>query len=99
VQYAEREVTLKGSDDGVIIHFEESCCRTLSMVQCFSLKTFRRLALLPSSGWGEGVAPTLWGPLERASLNHWTPLELRRFGSTLVTLSVVKSRLHDGTLT
>jgi hypothetical protein len=45
---------LKGSDDSVM-HFEESCFWTLSIVQCFSLKTtFRRLALLPSSGkWGE----------------------------------------------
>jgi hypothetical protein len=34
---------------------------------------FRKLALLPSSGkkGGEGVAPTLWGLLERASPNHW----------------------------
>jgi len=41
---------LKGSDDGVM-HVEESCFRTLSIVQCFSLRTtFRKLALLPSSG-------------------------------------------------
>jgi hypothetical protein len=47
---------LKGSDDGVI-HFKESCFTTLFIVQCFSLKTtFRKLALLPSSGkkWGGG---------------------------------------------
>jgi hypothetical protein len=45
---------LKGSDDGVM-HIEESCFRTLSIVQCFSLKTtFRKLALLPSSGKGGG---------------------------------------------
>jgi hypothetical protein len=39
----------------------------------FSLKTtFRKLALLPSSGkkGEEGVQPTLWGSLERASLSH-----------------------------
>jgi hypothetical protein len=38
----------------------------------FSLKTFRKLVLLPSSGkgGGVGVAPTLWVPLERVSLNH-----------------------------
>jgi hypothetical protein len=64
---------LKGSDDGVM-HFEECCFRTLSIVQCFPLKTtFRKLALLPSSGkkvGGKGLAPTLWGPLERANLNH-----------------------------
>jgi hypothetical protein len=44
----------------------------------FSLKTtFQKLALLPSSGKkerGEGMAPTLWGPLERVSLDHWTTL-------------------------
>jgi hypothetical protein len=53
---------LKGSDDGVM-HFEESLFMTLSIVQCFSLKTkFRKLALFPSSGKkGEGLAPTLWG--------------------------------------
>jgi hypothetical protein len=65
---------LKGSDDAVM-HFEESCFRTLSIVQCFPLKTtFRKLALLPSSGknGGKVVEPTLCGPLERASLNHWT---------------------------
>jgi hypothetical protein len=66
------ESILNGSDDGVVL-FEESCFRTLSIVQCFSLKMFRKLALLPSSGKREeGVAPTLWGPLERTSLNHWT---------------------------
>jgi hypothetical protein len=48
--------------------FEESCFWTLSIVQCFSLKT----TFLPSSGknGGKGVVPTLWDPLERASLNH-----------------------------
>jgi hypothetical protein len=63
---------LKGFDDGVM-HFEESCFRTLSIVQCFFFKktTFRKLALLPSSGKKRGrVAPTLWGSLQRASLNH-----------------------------
>jgi hypothetical protein len=45
---------LKGCDDGVM-HFEESCFRTLFIVQYFSLKaTFRKLALLPSSGKGGG---------------------------------------------
>jgi hypothetical protein len=66
---------LKGSDDGVV-HLEESCFWTLSIVQRFIFKetTFRKLALLPSSGkkkGGEGVAPTLWDPLERASFSHW----------------------------
>jgi hypothetical protein len=32
--------------------------------------TFRKLDLFPSSG--EGKKPILLGPLERASLNHWT---------------------------
>jgi hypothetical protein len=38
------------------MHFEESFFSTLSIVQCLSLKTtFRKLALLPSSGKeGEG---------------------------------------------
>jgi hypothetical protein len=69
---------LKGSDDGVM-HFEESFFGTLPIVQCFSLKTtFRKLALLPSSGKkGGGVTPTLWGPLERATLNHWIPSQQR----------------------
>jgi hypothetical protein len=52
--------------------FEKSYFRALSIVQNFSLKTtFRKLALLRSSfkNWvGKGVAPTLWGPLEKASL-------------------------------
>jgi hypothetical protein len=34
--------------------------------------TFQELALLPSSGKGGG--PTQFGPLERASLSHWTIL-------------------------
>jgi hypothetical protein len=42
----------------------------------FLLKTtFRKLALLPSSGkkgWWEGWHLLCGGPLERASLNHWT---------------------------
>jgi hypothetical protein len=47
---------LKGSDDGVM-HFEAAFFTTLSIVQCFSLKTFQKLALLPSSGkkWGKGL--------------------------------------------
>jgi hypothetical protein len=51
---------LKGSDDGAM-HFEESCFTTSSIVQCFSLKTFRKLALLPSSGkkGGRGGPVTL----------------------------------------
>jgi hypothetical protein len=57
---------LKGYDYGVT-HFEEYCFRTLSVIQCFSLKTtFRKLALLPSSGIKKGrewVAPILWGPV------------------------------------
>jgi hypothetical protein len=70
----EIQIYLKGSDDGVM-HFEESCFWTLSIIQCFfPLKTtFRKLDLLPSSGKkqeGEGVEPTLWGPLETATLNH-----------------------------
>jgi hypothetical protein len=32
-----QESILRGSDDGVM-HFEESCFRTSSIVQCFSLK-------------------------------------------------------------
>jgi hypothetical protein len=44
---------LKGSDDGVM-HFEESCFRTSSIVQYFPLKTFQKLALLPSSGKRRG---------------------------------------------
>jgi hypothetical protein len=49
--------------------FEESCCRALSIVQCFSLKTtFRKLALLPSSGKKGGRGGTYSvGPLERVS--------------------------------
>jgi hypothetical protein len=45
----------------------------------FPLKTtFRELALLPSSGKkGEVIASTLWDPLQRASLNHWTPSHQR----------------------
>jgi hypothetical protein len=68
---------LKGSDD-CVMHFEESCFRTLSIVQCFSLKTpFRKLALFPSSGEKGGKRWHLLsgGPLERASLNHWTTLD------------------------
>jgi hypothetical protein len=47
---------LKVSDDG-LMHFEESCFRTLSIVQCFSLKiTFRKLVCfrLQVKGGGEG---------------------------------------------
>jgi hypothetical protein len=62
---------LKGSDDGVM-HFEESYPSS----NVFSLKTtFLKLALFPSSG-KRGGAPTLWGPLERASFNHWTYLKM-----------------------
>jgi hypothetical protein len=44
------QTILKGSDDGAM-HFEESCFRPLSIVQCFALKTtFRKLALLSYSG-------------------------------------------------
>jgi hypothetical protein len=41
---------------------------------------FRKLTLLLSSGkkGGKGVAPTLWGPLERGSLNHWIETERLR---------------------
>jgi hypothetical protein len=42
---------------------------TLSIVQ-YSKKTFRKLDLFPSSR--EGLGDTLLGPLERASLSHWT---------------------------
>jgi hypothetical protein len=76
---------MKVTDDGVM-HFEESCFRTLSIVQRFSLETtFRKLTLLPSSGkkGGEGVAPTLWGPLERASLNHWSSEKHRTMDKVL----------------
>jgi hypothetical protein len=49
--------------------------RTLSIVLVLKNKlrkntTFRKLDLFPSSG--EGKKPILLGPLERASLNHWT---------------------------
>jgi hypothetical protein len=33
--------------------------------------TFRKLDLSPPSGGG-GETPTLFGPLERANLNHWS---------------------------
>jgi hypothetical protein len=69
-----------------VISFEESCFRTLSIVQCFSLRTtFRKLALLPSSGKKnvEGMAhpsppPSLPEDGSRASFQnafkekHWT---------------------------
>jgi hypothetical protein len=65
---------LKGFDDAVM-RFEESCFWTVSIVECFFFKKsfgnwlcFR----LQVKKRGGGVAPTLWGPLERASLNHWT---------------------------
>jgi hypothetical protein len=65
------KLILKSSDDGVLLHFKESCFWTLSIVQCFLKNTtFRKLDLFPSSGKIK-VAPTLLGPLERASLNHW----------------------------
>jgi hypothetical protein len=35
---------------------------------------FRKLDLFPSSGDGKKT-PTLLGPLERADLNHWVPLD------------------------
>jgi hypothetical protein len=41
---------LNGSDDGVMMHFEEFCFRTLSIVRLYLKTTFRKLALLPSSG-------------------------------------------------
>jgi hypothetical protein len=61
----------------ISLHFQESCFWTLSIVKCFfPLKTtFRKLALLPSSGkkgWGEGWHLLCGGPLGRASLNHRT---------------------------
>jgi hypothetical protein len=57
-------------------YFKESIFRTLSIVQCFSLKNVSEtgFASLLQVKMGEGVAPTLWGPLETASLNHWTYL-------------------------
>jgi hypothetical protein len=62
---------LKGSDEGVL-HLKQSGFWTLSIVQCFLRNaTFRKLNLFPSSGKMK-VAPTLLGPLERASLSHWT---------------------------
>jgi hypothetical protein len=36
--------------------------------------TFRRLDLSPSSGVWDKIKPTQLGPLEGASLNHWTQL-------------------------
>jgi hypothetical protein len=61
---------LKGYDYGVM-HFEEPCFTTSSIVLCFPLKTtFRKLPLLPSSGikkGREGVAPILWGPVIETS--------------------------------
>jgi len=45
---------------------------TLSIVTGYKNTTFRELALLPSSGKRGG--PTQLGPLERASLSHWTIL-------------------------
>jgi hypothetical protein len=45
---------------------------TLSIVSGYKKTTFRELALLPSSGKRGG--PTQLGPLERASLSHWTIL-------------------------
>jgi hypothetical protein len=69
------------------MHFEESCFTTLSIVKCFYLKTtFRQLALLPSSGkkGGAGVARTLWGPLERASLpTFYLKTEAEKVSETL----------------
>jgi hypothetical protein len=71
---------LKGSEDGVM-HFEESCFWTLSIIQCFFFKNdvseTDSCFHLRVKTIGEGVAPTLWGPLERASLNHWTPSHQR----------------------
>jgi hypothetical protein len=84
---------------GICLQFEESCFRTLSIVQCFfSLKTtFRKLALLPSSGKkrGGGVAPTLWGPLEIANLNHWTMDKvLKQYSSKCITPSSEPFRIE-----
>jgi hypothetical protein len=68
-----RKSIMKGSDDGVM-HFKESCYRTLSIVQCFSLKTtFRKLALLTSSGKKAGKGwNLLCGVPWSQSLDHWT---------------------------
>jgi hypothetical protein len=54
--------------------FEESCFMTLSIVQCFSLKiTFRKPALLPSSGKKGGRGGTYsMGSIEKVP--HFTPL-------------------------
>jgi hypothetical protein len=63
--------TLKGSDDG-ILHLKETGFWTLSILEGFLKNmTFRKLDPFPYSG-KKKVAPTLLGPLERASLNHWT---------------------------
>jgi hypothetical protein len=50
--------------------------RTLSIVRSskkLENTTFRKLDLFLSSGEG-GEIPTLFGPLERANLNHWLVL-------------------------
>jgi hypothetical protein len=67
------ESILKDSDNGAgLLHFKESGFWTLSTVHCFLKNaTFRKLDLFPSSGKMK-VVLTLLGPLERASLNHWT---------------------------
>jgi hypothetical protein len=60
---------LKGSDDG-ILYLIKPRFWTLSIVTGYKNTTFRELALLPSSGKRGG--PTQLGPLERASLSHWS---------------------------
>jgi hypothetical protein len=56
------------------MYFEESCFWTMSIVQCTFFKEHfgSWLCFRLQVKRGEGVAPTLSGPLERNSLNHWT---------------------------
>jgi hypothetical protein len=45
---------------------------TLSIIWKSKITTFRKLDLLPFSGETGRETPTLFGPLHRANLNHWT---------------------------
>jgi hypothetical protein len=64
-----KESILKGSDDGVS-HLKESGFWTLSIAQCFLKEhNVSEKGSVPILGTIK-VAPTLLGPLERASLNQ-----------------------------
>jgi hypothetical protein len=62
---------LKDSDDGVLYLIKPHFW-TLSIVSGYKNITFPELALLPPSGKRGG--PIQLGPLEKASLSHWTIL-------------------------